>query len=387
MVRMYFYGFFLAEPSGPNPLITKWAQDIPYVYRHNVKLWHPETLRNFETSLPGIYMGMRMAFDNTQDPLAIVDELFGAFYGSAAGPMADYWRHFDEIWVKTPEYSGNMYGHLRRFTPQRMARARELMDQALAAARTEPEKFRVQMANDSLLFFEHFIQLRRDLADGKLAHLEAQLERRIQWSKDLAEKYREQYAFCGGKNDTRTTLYNRYLEAFLEKPYRDASRVARDTLILTPSPLRQWRWQIDPDLAGLDAGWAQPGFNDSAWKVTDPCVETWSSLGLHNYRKAMWYRQSVDLPAQPQGKKVFLWFAATDGIARLFVNGRHVPWIDAQGKSLDEWDSWFKPGTFDITAALQPGANTIAVMITRRDMHELGTGGLLGPVLVCREKD
>ena len=27
----YFYGWFLAEPVAPNPMLTKWGHDVPYV--------------------------------------------------------------------------------------------------------------------------------------------------------------------------------------------------------------------------------------------------------------------------------------------------------------------------------------------------------------------
>ena len=28
---LYFYGWFLAEPSAPNPMLTKWGTDVPIV--------------------------------------------------------------------------------------------------------------------------------------------------------------------------------------------------------------------------------------------------------------------------------------------------------------------------------------------------------------------
>jgi len=54
----------------------------------------------------------------------------------------------------------------------------------------------------------------------------------------------------------------------------------------------------------------------------------------------------------------------------------------------DEFKNGYgKPATFDITAALKPGAeNQITIRGTRVFINELGTGGLLGPVYLYRER-
>ena len=139
-VSYYLYSWFLAESNAPNPLITKWRTDIPILYRNNCAFWQPEGITNFETSLHGIYLGLRMAWDPRQDPAQILDELNERFYGHASRQMAAYWQFVDEIWVGTPEYSGCGWGHLQRFTPQRMSEMRRLMDAAMAAATTEAER-------------------------------------------------------------------------------------------------------------------------------------------------------------------------------------------------------------------------------------------------------
>jgi hypothetical protein len=44
------------------------------------------------------------------------------------------------------------------------------------------------------------------------------------------------------------------------------------------------------------------------------------------------------------------------------------------------------PASFDITAVIRPGQNHITVLCVRLQQNELGTGGLLGPVVVYRER-
>ena len=53
---------------------------------------------------------------------------------------------------------------------------------------------------------------------------------------------------------------------------------------------------------------------------------------------------------------------------------------------IDEFSGFGKPAQFDVTAAVKAGANRIAIVCERNWLNELGTGGLMGPVVVAREK-
>jgi hypothetical protein len=399
MTSHYFYGWFLAEPVAPNPMIRKWGHDVPYVLgpAGNCKFWTPETTANFDTSMHALYMGNRLAWDPALKADDVIREVNEKFYGAAAGPMAAYWDFVDRAWVETDEYSGGAWGHLRRWTPDRLARMRELMNAGLAAAQTPAEKYRVALANDSLRLFEDFMRLRYDLAEGRLAGLD---ERGEAWKKrivDLGEQYKDNFAFTR-VSWAPQTVSGQYFTAFYEKTYRDAARVARDFQVLTEPPIRKWKYASDPDKKGEAAGYAAPGFDDAAWKTTDVAAETWSTLGHHGYFGSMWYRADLALPpagAAP-GKRTFLWLSATDGSAKVFVNGKHVPHAPppaadggAPQPPQDQADGYAQPFSFDVTAALNPdGNNKVAILCTRSAaaFNELGSGGLIGPVLAYREK-
>ena len=43
--------------------------------------------------------------------------------------------------------------------------------------------------------------------------------------------------------------------------------------------------------------------------------------------------------------------------------------------------------SFDITGAARQGQNQVTILCERTFLNELGTGGLLGPVVVYRDKD
>jgi hypothetical protein len=101
----------------------------------------------------------------------------------------------------------------------------------------------------------------------------------------------------------------------------------------------------------------------------------------------MAYRASQKLPAPPAGKKVYLWIGSTDGSAKVFVNGKHIKYITpGKGEARDAFSGYCKPAQFDITAALKKGDNQFTILCDRTHLNELGTGGLMGPVMIYREK-
>jgi hypothetical protein len=175
-----------------------------------------------------------------------------------------------------------------------------------------------------------------------------------------------------------------YFAHLFQRTYDDATRISKDFEVVTAKPLRQFRWKADPEKAGEALGWAATHFDDRSWPTTDVCMETWSTLGYHDYFKSLWYRTELRLPAATTGARTYLWFAATDGSAKVFVNGKHIPWAAEDG-SKDEFVGYAQPAAFDVTDAVAGGGLiTLAVLCTRSTFSELGTGGLLGPLIFYR---
>jgi hypothetical protein len=388
MTSVYFYGWFLAEPSAPNPMIKKWSIDAPFVLKNNCQFWQPETTANFETSMHALYLGCRLAWNPALKPEEIIAELNTRFYGHAAKEMTAYWNFIDDVWVGTPDYSGCGFGYMGRWKPERLVRARQLMNEALAACANPLEIQRVKIADDSLELFELFMKLRRDQAGGHWAKIGLEAD---QWRKlvsYLGTKYKDQSAFTLMRWNPNT-LNGDYFKQFYQQSYDEEARVAKEFALLTPQPLREFRYQAAADKSGEAQGLASPTYDDSAWKTTDVCVDTWSSLGYHAWFKSMWYRTTVKLPAGPKGKKVFLMLTSTDGSAKVFINGKPIAYSDVHPKKgpRDEFDGYCQPVSFDITDAVKLNAPCqVSILCTRTAFNELGTGGLLGPAMVYREK-
>ena len=385
MTSVYFYAYNLAETAAPFPMITKWSVDIPVVMQHGCKFWQPETMPNFETSMHGLYLGLRMAWDPSRKPADIIGEINEKFYGHAAREMAAYWDRIDHAWIDVPEYSGCGFYFLKRWTPERMSEVRKLMNAAIAAARTPEEKFRVTLADESLKQHELFMKMRTDLAEGRYVHLAREGAQWQQRRVALGEQYKDQHCFTK-VGWTPLTVAGLYFNAFYKATYEGANRVATDFNVVTP-PMRSWKIKDDKPQQGERLGFARPEHDDTDWKAADPCLDSWSALGFHDYFGSMWYRTRVKLPAAPAGKKSFLWIGSTDGKVKVFVNGRHIPYVNAKGESSPEFEGYCQPISLDITSAIRPGEdNQISLLCTRTFFNELGTGGLLSQTLVYQEK-
>ena len=381
---IYFYAYNLAEVAAPFPMITKWGVDIPVVMKYGCKYWQPETMPNFETCMHGLYLGLRMAWNPEAKPVDIIQELNEKFYGHAAREMTAYWNHVDQTWVGVQEYSGCGLYFMKRWTPEAMSEARKLMNAGLAAAQTEDEKFRVTLANESLKQLELFVKLRNDLADGRYEKLAAEAAQWQQQHVALGEKYEKQHTFTRVAW-TPLTIAGMYFNAFYKATYDDASRVAANFNIVVPA-MRTWKFLDDKAKEGEQKGFAKPEFGDSSWKQTDVCLDSWSALGFHDYFGSMWYRTKVKIPAAPTGKKTYLWVGSTDGKVKVFVNGQHIPYVNAKGEQTPDFEGFCQPVSFDISSAYKPGEeNQISLFCTRTFFNELGTGGLLSQTLIYQE--
>lgn len=384
-VSYYNYMFHLAETSVPYPMMHQMSEEMPIVYSSNVTFWQPETMPNFDSVLPAMWLTMRMSWDCNLKPDEVLDDFFRTFYGATAKPMRRYWQIFDDAWTDVPEHAGCGWGHMRRFTPKVLLAAREAMNEALHIAATSVEYQRVKIQDESLRQFEQFMQLRWDLAEGRLNKLKTGSLSWLGTQIGLGDEYEPNYAFTKVRW-TPYTISGRYFNAFYDKTYADATQKIKEFSVVG-KPLRNWKYQVAKKQDGEKLHWQKADFDDSSWRITDSAVQTWSDLGLLEYYGTVWYRQKVLLPKIAAGKKVLLWIAATDGDAKVFVNGKHIPFVNDKGEILEAASGYCKPFAFDVTSVIKSNTeNQITIAGTRTFLNEMGSGGLLGPVYLLEQK-
>ncbi len=132
---------------------------------------------------------------------------------------------------------------------------------------------------------------------------------------------------------------------------RQASAEPRATIDLSTG----WRFHF----GDADTAPSAQGFDDAAWQpVTVP--HTWNKVGTYALTRAAdadmrqgqgWYRRSFTVPAALNGRRLFLEFDGVSKIADVWVNGQHV------GRHAGAFGRF----RIDVTAALKPGANSLAV--------------------------
>ena len=120
--------------------------------------------------------------------------------------------------------------------------------------------------------------------------------------------------------------------------------------------LDDWRFALDPQDTGLEAGWQSSAYQDDHWeRVAIP--HTWNATGQHaGYEGIAWYRLPFVAPAHGQSVHVRIRFDAIFYLARVWLNGEY----------LGEHEGGYTPFEFEISSILQPGANHLAVRVDNR---------------------
>ena len=401
-IGAYWYGINLAEISAPCPFIAKWSTDVKFLLDNNLQEWMPETMNGWDSMMPGYYLSIRMTFDAQEQPEAILDDLWTKFYGAAAEPMSRYWTGIDKAYLDAREYAGSPFGYLKIFTPEVMAAARKDINDALAACRTPVEYRRVKLIDESFGLFELYMQMRVNWAAGNLRNLDEDYETWRWGVRNMQRLYR--VPVSGNRYTANAYTGDGFIQGRHGNPswsdsmyspgYKDGARMERE-YARVGRPMLEWKWQYNPGPAADALPWTAPNFNDKDWPATHVVRDTWSSIGHHftltdesaGRSGRMAYRVSQKLPAVPAGKKVYLWIGATDGSASVFVNGTPIKYaVPGKDEVRDAFSGYCKPAQFDITAAVKTGDNQFTILCERTNLNELGTGGLMGPVVIYREK-
>ena len=112
-----------------------------------------------------------------------------------------------------------------------------------------------------------------------------------------------------------------------------------------------WSFEIDGGVSGRERG--LPAGGEFAGTIQVPfCPESALSGVEHkDIMQAVWYRRTFTLPQDWAGKRILLHFGAVDYQCEAWVNGQSV------GAHRGGYASF----TFEITAALHPGENTLTV--------------------------
>ena len=273
--------------------------------------------------------------------------------------MQAYWTAIDQAFVNLKCHAGSFFAVHRVYTPEFIAACRTLLDQAAEAAKgDETIAARVQLFRDGLQNAVDYAALREAMNQGDFAKAKQICDGMIERNEALVKQKIANHYTPG------------YTKRFLSKIVdAGAAAVAPPSKLLAVLP-DTWRLGYDDEEQGEAKGYAKPDFADAAWREVATFSDTLDGQGLPDRKTILWYRTRFDAPKG--GGKLALFFAEIDGSATVYVNGRQV---GEQAKKR-------VPFECDVTDAVRPGANVVAVRCDHRNITELFLGGILRPVLL-----
>ena len=360
------YNYNLAECLVPFSKLSVWKHDIPYLKNKGCIGINLETLTNWEIYGPHIYQSIRLAYDPDADSDALMDDYFMKFYGAGAGPfMKQYWLSIDTAFADMKCESGSFFALHLVYTPQFLRELDVLIGRAShAAADDKTYSARVDMTAQGLENAIQYMQIRDAMNRGDFA-----VAKRI---------YKELYARNESEDNkgygNHYTL--NYLQRFIgEHVTAGAKAAAPPNKVLQVLP--DWmKLMYDLQDKGVEQGYHKPELDDSKWRNVATYSNTLNAQGLPDIKSIMWYRTSISVPRQHA--QLCLFFTEVDGQAvTVYVNGNEVASLDKQARR--------KPFEVDITSAVKPGDNVVAIKVDHQRITELFLGGIIRPVLLIEK--
>lgn len=156
--RDYYYGFPYLVPR----TMTDHVMDsIPTLYKAGVRAFHSELDPIWGYDAPKAWLAAQLLWDANADPVQLRDEFYEGCYGPAADAMGRFFSECDQAWnaqsgpARWIKYFGNL-NQASLYTPDRLRRMRELLDQATSMPLTDKQRARVQMTYDAFVVTETF---------------------------------------------------------------------------------------------------------------------------------------------------------------------------------------------------------------------------------------
>ncbi len=325
--------------------------------------WIFETIDSWAQHSPHLYLSVRLMWRSDVDLDAEFERFITGFYGAAADPMRSYWLRVDEVYAQADVHVGSSYGQHLIWTDEVLKGARADITRAAELAAHDRERAAVAMADAGLHCAELFVGIRRAINDGRFL-VAQRLHQKLKAHTDMMSEAgwaHNQYAWG---------YYNRFIGRTVEggaKFMREGGRV----LAQMPDV---WKFTTDEEGTGVERGLFKPDFDDSDWRDLHTYNGSWIDQGLLGYFGSAWYRTTFTLPEVPADADLRLWFGGFDENVDVYLNGH----------PLGEKRGFATPAEFEnIRAHLNSGGrNVLAVRVENKGLAEIGTGGIMMPVVI-----
>lgn len=405
----YNYMYNLADGTLPMFKFSACQKEFPYLAGKGLTYMTIEVLSNWHIYGPQIYLSLRLAYDPHADPVAIMEDYWPKFYGPKAAPhMKAYWMGIDAAQQRLKTHAGSFFGLAQVYTPEFLAQCEGLLAKAAATAKGDAVyEQRVALHAEGLRSARAYRTMSDAMNRGDFASALREYDETFARMKAAIAK--------GWANPEYGTAY---LERFLSKPIRaGAAALAAPNRLVQVLP-DQMRFSFDTEDTGNDRGYHRADFADTAWPLVATHNVTLDAQG-HDQNAVLWYRTRFTVPAKHADLALF--FGEVDGAAEVYVNGKKVevpalvvapkapkkgapaktaaspapaapaapatpvattppakPAREGLGKSRT-------PFEVDVTAAVKPGENVLALRVDHTRMTDLSLGGILRPIVLIEK--
>ena len=360
------YWFNLADPGFPWSEVHKMRDEIPVAHQLGLKGWRVETVDNWGSQTPSLYVAAKLMWNHQADVDALLEDFYAKFFGPAREPMARYCTLMDAALRDADFHTGSAFDMPHFYPPALRDQARRALDEAAQQSSGDYRK-RVQIFRATFDSLETFISMLDNRNNFNWAAAQSDLNRLDELQKTLIAFDPPLINPVSGPS---------YLKRFFRQPVEQGfarAQIAGGKIV----PLRdEWQFQLDQQKIGEAIGLYRADAIGNNWQTLKTSSLSWGDQGLRTYKGEAWYRQTVEIPADYAGQKVFLWFGGVDEKAKVWVNGQEV------GVS---HGAAFLPFEFDVSAQIRPGApNVVSVRLVNERVDELGTGGITAPAMFYR---
>lgn len=361
--EVYDRGYWsnLADPGLMFPSLDKIQRQVSINKQEEIEGFRIECFHHWASEGPSLYLALRLMWNASADPEAILKDYYGQLYGPAGEEIAAFYSTFDQALSNADFHAGGSWDFPQIYTSQVLQKASEHMACAKARARNVPWSHRVQETENAFLstcYFLRMLNLRteHDFSGSfdALGQMKQTQERLMEMEPPLI-------------NPRHAPAYlNRYFSHPTTEGYRKTTTEGQLLLKLSDS------WQVKPFVDGESADSVQNLPNDLWHPIR--ASHTWSVQGLRYYKGSIWYKQNFPTPVSGPGK-VRVWLAGVDEEVEGWINGHLLSFSQAPPFWPIEAEiskDWLKP----------VGENFILLKLTNLRLDEIGVGGLTGPSLI-----
>ncbi len=380
-IHIWDYCVNFSHYTAPMPNMDVIAANIRYFAAHNVQGVMEQGAYQSpaaERELMRCWVIGKLLWDPSLDTWDLMQDFIWGYYGAAAPQIVAYNKLLRQTTAEHEASMASPEGGIRYpmdsefLSPEFLETATALFDLAEQRAGNEEIRHRVELARLPIIY----VKLCRgpDFVGegyGKLIDRFETIARR-----EGLTHIRE------GPPDVEQKL----------KQWRDDLRVHGEMSKLNEADLvarpleATWRFAVDEDDVGVAEKWFTSDHDDARWAELRTDIGTgWESQGFPDYTGVGWYRQSLQPSSELQREHVYLYFAAVDEDAIVYLNGEKVFEHTCSSTGLRPEVIWLTPFAVEVTERLRLGEpNGLVVRVYNR----LGMGGIYLPVhLVAADRE